>query len=128
MRRAVVALLALAGCSGEPAPPPPPAPQPSGQPTPPPAATPSPRQLRPGQLPTPELDGAVPLAGDWSSERDAAIYTVGGRIAFAVRCDRAARRILLSRGVGEGIRSACSPTAPLRPSRRRWSTARWKPR
>ncbi|MFD1034347.1 hypothetical protein ACFQ15_06750 [Sphingomonas hankookensis] len=98
MRRALVVLLALAGCSSEP--PPPPAPKPGAQPTP--SPTPSPRPLRPGQLPTPELDGAVPLAGSWSAKPGAAVYTAEGRIAFAVRCDRAARRILLSRGVAEG--------------------------
>ena len=100
MRRALVVLLALAGCSSEA--PPPPAPKPSAQPTPSPTATAAPRPLRPGQLPTPQLDGAVPLAGSWSASPGAAIYTAGGRIAFAVRCDRAARRILVSRGVAAG--------------------------
>jgi hypothetical protein len=100
MRRALVVLLALAGCSSEPSPPP--APNPSVQPTPSPTPTPSPRPLKPGQLPTPELDGAVPLAGSWSVRPDAAIYLADGRIAFAVRCDRTARRILLSRGAAEG--------------------------
>ncbi|MDJ0278753.1 hypothetical protein QLH51_18330 [Sphingomonas sp. 2R-10] len=101
MRRALLALSVLAGCSGEP---PPPAPQPSVQPTPAPlpSATRSPRPLRPGQLPTPELDGAVPLAGNWSATPGAATYRFEGGTVFAIRCDRAARRIVLSRGVGEG--------------------------
>jgi hypothetical protein len=99
MRRALVVLLALAGCSSEP---PPPAPQPSAQPTLSPTATPSPRPLKPGQLPSPELDGAVPVAGSWSATRDAAIYTSNGEIVFAIRCDRAGRQILLSRGAFEG--------------------------
>jgi len=97
--RALVLLLALAGCSSES---PPPAPVPSASPTPLPAPAPSPRPLKPGQLPTPELDRAVPLAGRWSATREAALYTAGGRIAFALRCDRPARHILLSRGVAGG--------------------------
>lgn len=101
MRRALVVLLALAGCSSEP-PPPPPAPKPGAQPTPSPTPTPSPRPLRPGQLPSPELDGAVPVAGNWSATRDAAIYTANGEVVFAIRCDRAGRQILLSRGAFEG--------------------------
>ncbi|KQM87587.1 hypothetical protein ASE67_07820 [Sphingomonas sp. Leaf23] len=97
--RALVLLLALAGCSSEP---PPPAPAPGVTPTPSPTPVPSPRLRKPGQLPTPELDGAMPLTGSWSGKRDAALYTADGRIAFALRCDRPARHILLSRGVAEG--------------------------
>lgn len=97
--RGLVLLLVLTACSSEP---PPPAPVPSASPTPSPTPAASPRPLKPGQLPTPELDRAVPLAGSWSGTRDAARYTADGRIAFALRCDRPARHILLSRGVAEG--------------------------
>ncbi len=97
--RVPVVLLALASCSSEP---PPPAPVPTASPAPSPTPAPSPRPRKPGQLPTPELDGAVPLAGSWSATRDAARYTADGRIAFALRCDRPARRILLSRDVADG--------------------------
>ncbi|MEH3040182.1 MAG: hypothetical protein PGN21_08970 [Sphingomonas paucimobilis] len=97
--RALVAVLALAGCSSEP---PPPAPQPTARATPPPRPTPSPRTLRPGQLPTPELDGAVPVAGSWSATPGAATYSDAEGIVFAIRCDRPARQILLSRGPFEG--------------------------
>ena len=91
--RALILLLALAACSSEP---PPPAPVPSASATPSPTPTPSPRPLKPGQLPAPELDGATPLVGRWSATPAAATYGQAGRIAFALRCDRAARHILLS--------------------------------
>lgn len=97
--RALVLLLALAACSSEPTSP---APAPTASPAPSTTPAPSPRPRRPGQLPTPELDGAVPLTGSWSATRDAALYTADGRIAFALRCDRPGRRILVSRGVAEG--------------------------
>lgn len=96
-KRALIVLLALAGCSSEP---PPPAPRPSASPTP--SPTPSPRPLKPGQLPTPELDGAMPLAGRWTATPTAATFGEAGRIAFAIRCDRAARQILLSVGAKVG--------------------------
>lgn len=92
-RRALTLALVLAACSSEP---PPPAPVPSARPTPSPVPTRSPRPLKPGQLPTPELDGATPLAGRWTAIPAGAIYGQEGRIAFAIRCDRPARHILLS--------------------------------
>lgn len=96
--RGLVALLALAGCSSEP--PPPPAPTPTARATPSPRPTLAPpRILKPGQLPTPELDGATPIAGSWSATPNTATYGGEGGIAFAIRCDRTARRILLSVGV-----------------------------
>lgn len=97
--RALLAVLALAGCSSEP---PPPAPRPTGRATPAPRPTPSPRALMPGQLPAPELDGAVAVAGSWSATPGAAIYSNERGIVFAIRCDRPARQILLSRGPFEG--------------------------
>ena len=98
--RALVAVLALAGCSSEP--PPPPAPRPTARATPAPRPTLSPPVLKPGQLPTPELDGAVPVAGRWSATPGAAVYASGDGIVLAIRCDRARRQILLSRGPFEG--------------------------
>ncbi|WP_294327814.1 hypothetical protein [uncultured Sphingomonas sp.] len=97
--RALVALLALAGCSSEP---PPPAPKPTARATPAPRPTPSPRVLRPGQLPTPELDGAVSVTGTWSAKPGAATFSDEQGIVFAIRCDRSGQQILLSRGPFEG--------------------------
>lgn len=97
--RALAVLLALAGCSSEP---PTPAPQPSARATLSPRLTLSPRPLKPGQLPTPELDGATPLAGGWTATPVAATYGGDGGVAFAIRCDRTARRILLSVGATTG--------------------------
>ena len=96
---ALVALLALGACSSEP---PPPAPKPTARATPAPRPTLSPRVLKPGQLPTPELDGATPLAGGWSATPVAATFGADGKIAFAVRCDRPARQILLSAAAPAG--------------------------
>ncbi|KQM61920.1 MULTISPECIES: hypothetical protein [unclassified Sphingomonas] len=98
-KRGLIVLLALAGCSSEP---PPPASRPSASPTPSPTSTPSPRPPKPGQLPTPELDGATPLTGRWTATPTAATYGEAGRIAFAIRCDRPARQILLSVGAKVG--------------------------
>ncbi len=97
---ALMPVALLAACSDEPAK----APAPTARSTPAPRPEPSgsPRPLRPGELPSPELDGAVPLSGGWQGERMPARYVADGRIAFALRCDRAAGRILLSRGVGAG--------------------------
>jgi|GEM_PF-5202536 len=98
-RQALLALLALAGCSSEP---PPPAPKPTARATPSPRPTLSPRALKPGQLPIPELDGATPLRGSWSATPMAAVYGEDGGLAFAIRCDRPARRILLSAAAKAG--------------------------
>jgi hypothetical protein len=95
--------LLLAACSGEPTPQPTPGATAVATPTP--IPTPSSRILKPGQLPTPELDGAVALTGAWRSQGSAALYESEGAPAFAVRCNRPAQRIELVRtGTGATLR------------------------
>lgn len=95
----------LGGCSGEPDPAPAPTPVASvAVPPPVPVTT---RSTAPGELPAPELDGAVPLNGTWrmqaSATGSAASYTgADGAVRFAVRCDPQARRILLLAAGGAG--------------------------
>jgi hypothetical protein len=97
--------LLLAACSGEPTPQPTPGATAVATPTPTPKPPPSSRILKPGQLPTPELDGAVALTGAWRSQGSAALYESEGAPAFAVRCNRPAQRIELVRtGTGATLR------------------------
>ncbi len=118
MRRvAAFAALALAACSNEP----PPAPKPTASVTPTPRPTPSPRALKPGELPTPELDGATPLAGSWryqaSASGSAARYEANGTPAFTVRCDPQARRIVFVHpGQGRSIRLYVADAAATFPT------------
>ncbi|KQM97701.1 hypothetical protein [Sphingomonas sp. Leaf25] len=109
--------LLLAACSGEPTP----------APSPTPVATPtiiaSARTLAPGELPTPELDGAAPLAGTWrfqaSASGSAARYDSGGTLRFAVRCDSQARRIVfVAAGEGSAIRLFTPDAAATFPAKR----------
>lgn len=112
------ALALLAGCSSEP---PAPAPTPRASPTPGPRPTPSPRALRPGELPTPELDGATPLAGNWryqaSASGSAARYETNGAAALTVRCDPQAKRIVFAHpGRGSSIRLYVADAAATFPT------------
>ncbi|KQM37599.1 hypothetical protein [Sphingomonas sp. Leaf10] len=114
---ALWSLVLLAGCSSEP----PPAPQPTTSPTPTPRPTPSPRALKPGELPTPELDGATPLAGDWryqaSASGSAVRYESNGGASFTVRCDPQARRIIFGHpGQGRTIRLYVADAAATFPT------------
>ncbi|MFV0623159.1 hypothetical protein ACBY01_03980 [Sphingomonas sp. ac-8] len=99
--RAGVLALALAGCSSEP---PAPAPTPTAKPTPAPTASSiDAGALAPGELPAPELAGAAPAAGKWSSGEGFARFVADdGSGAFALRCDAARRQLLFARsGAGE---------------------------
>jgi len=116
-RAAAFAALALAACSSEP----PPAPKPTARPTPTPRPTPSPRALRPGELPTPELDGAAPLAGNWryqaSASGSAVRYEANSAAAFTIRCDPQARRIVFAHpGQGATIRLYVADAAATFPT------------
>ncbi len=109
-------LALLAGCSSDP---PPPAPAPTETPTP--RPMPSPRALKPGELPTPELDGATPLAGRWryqaSASGSAARYESNGAAAFAIRCDPRAKRIVFAHpGQGRTIRLYVADAAATFPT------------
>lgn len=122
MRRVTLVPLALlAACSGDPAPTSAPSPTPAATPVR--QAAPVPRVLRPGEVPTPELDGATPLAGVWrfraSASGSAARYEVGGAAAFALRCDPQARRIVFVHpGAGTGIRLFAPDAAATFPATR----------
>lgn len=59
-------------------------------------------------LPTPELDGVASAAGHWRLDTNtdgqtAAFVDRAGVAQFAIRCDRAARRIIFVRASGGGI-------------------------
>lgn len=116
---ALLSLALLTACSGEPDP----APAPTAGPTPAPRPTPSPspRALKPGELSTPELDAATPLAGRWryqaSASGSAALYESNGAAAFAIRCDPRARRIVFSHpGQGRTIRLYVADAAATFPT------------
>ncbi|KQN37285.1 hypothetical protein ASG37_09425 [Sphingomonas sp. Leaf407] len=111
--------LLLAACSGEPTPAPSPTPTPVATPT----VIASARTLAPGELPTPELDGAAPLAGTWrfqaSASGSAARYDSGEALRFAVRCDSQARRIVfVAAGEGSAIRLFTPDAAATFPAKR----------
>lgn len=114
---ALWSLVLLAGCSSEP----PPAPAPTATPTPTPRPTRLPRALKPGELPTPELDGATPLAGNWryqaSASGSAVRYEANGAAAFTLRCDPQARRIVFAHpGQGRAIRLYVADAAATFPT------------
>ncbi|MEP9401374.1 hypothetical protein [Sphingomonas sp. VNH70] len=118
-RRALALALFVAACSQAPDPAPAPSPTPVATPRP----TPSPRALRPGELPTPELDGAAPLAGAWrfqaSAAGSAALYESNGQAVFAVRCDPRARRIVfVTPHAGDSIRLYVADAAATFPADR----------
>lgn len=118
-RRALGLALLLAGCSKAPEPVPSPTPGAASTPSP----APAPRVPKPGELPTPELDGAAPLAGRWrfqaSAAGSAALYETNGQAAFAVRCDPRARRIVfVTPGAGAAIRLYVADAAATFPADR----------
>jgi len=118
--RALWSLLLLAGCSGEP-PAPAPTPAPTARATPASRPAPSPRALKPGELPTPELDGAIPLSGSWryqaSASGSAALYESNGTAAFVVRCDPQAKRVVFAHpGQGSSIRLYVADAAATFPT------------
>lgn len=118
---ALLCAVALAACSAEPEPPanavtievPRPAPEPV-------AAVPN-APLAPGELPSPELEGAVAAAGRWERVGDTARFGSPGRAAtFAIRCHRAERKVafLLPGGDGATMRIIAASGAATYPSTR----------
>ena len=102
-------LLLAAGCASRPAP----APRAAPAPAPPPVATPPP-VLAPA--PAPDWPDRPLTPGEWSYDEGAARarFTAADGAAFALRCDRSARRILIDRENGAGAMTIRTTAAERR--------------
>ena len=106
----LAALAVLAGCAAQPEPAPQPTPRPQPQPQP-------PRPAPPPPTPAAGWEDAPLSQGDWhyssqSGSSQALFGPANGEATFLVRCERAQRRIVLSReGTGAGPMSVRASNA-----------------